>query len=152
MKSNTMFRDQVNSLNSWFEKWNGCEKTVVVYGLLKHLNATQIKFLAQVLQQKDCSEAEGLEAEANNPGNKQNFWLLFVLLSSLLVKGDDPLCFFIQKRNTVDCHLWLVKMYCFNNVCIFFENWINFHFFPSVICNIYTSINYQEISTVNHAI
>lgn len=67
MKSNTMFRDQVNSLNSWFEKWNGCEKTVVVYGLLKHLNATQIKFLAQVLQQKDCSEAEGLEAEANNP-------------------------------------------------------------------------------------
>ncbi|XP_062619622.1 protein Smaug homolog 1-like [Saccostrea cucullata] len=67
MKSNTMFRDQVNSLNSWFEKWNGCEKTVVVYGLLKHLSATQIKFLAQVLQQKDCSEVEGLEAEANNP-------------------------------------------------------------------------------------
>ncbi|XP_048734803.1 protein Smaug homolog 1-like isoform X2 [Ostrea edulis] len=67
MKSNTMFRDQVNSLNSWFERWNGCEKTVVVYGLLKHLNATQIKFLGQVLQQKDCSEVEGLEAEANNP-------------------------------------------------------------------------------------
>ncbi|XP_022331354.1 protein Smaug homolog 1-like [Crassostrea virginica] len=67
MKSNTLFRDQVNYLNSWFEKWSECEKTVVVYGLLKHLNATQIKFLAQALQQKDCSEAEVLEAEANNP-------------------------------------------------------------------------------------
>lgn len=69
MKSNTLFRDQVNYLNSWFEKWSECEKTVVVYGLLKHLNATQIKFLAQALQQKDCSEAEVLEAEANNPGH-----------------------------------------------------------------------------------
>lgn len=80
-----MFRDQVNSLNSWFEKWNGCEKTVVVYGLLKHLNATQIKFLAQVLQQKDCSEAEALEAEANNPGNNQNSCLLFLLLYIMFV-------------------------------------------------------------------
>ncbi|KAK3089916.1 hypothetical protein FSP39_007637 [Pinctada imbricata] len=67
MKSNNMFRDQMNMVTEWFENWNECEKTVALYWLLKRVSSTQCKFIAQVLEQMDCTDLEGITEEANDP-------------------------------------------------------------------------------------
>ncbi|GAB1604453.1 protein Smaug homolog 1-like [Argonauta hians] len=69
MKSNNMFKDQVKTISSWFQRWSECEQTVALYSLLKRLSPIQVKFIAQVLEHTstDCSQVQRLEEEANNP-------------------------------------------------------------------------------------
>ena len=67
MKSNNMFRDQMALVTEWFGHWNECEKTVALYWLLKRVSNTQCKFIAQVLDQMDCSELDSVVEEANDP-------------------------------------------------------------------------------------
>lgn len=65
MKSNNMFRDHMNSVNSWFESWSECEQTVALYSLLMRATTTQCRFLSQVLSQRNYSDIAELEKEAN---------------------------------------------------------------------------------------
>ncbi|KAL3874918.1 hypothetical protein ACJMK2_037870 [Sinanodonta woodiana] len=69
MKSNNMFRDQVNSVTAWFSSWSQCEQTVALYSLLKMITPTQCRFLVQVLQQSptENKEVQLKEEEANDP-------------------------------------------------------------------------------------
>ncbi|WAR20467.1 SMAG1-like protein [Mya arenaria] len=69
MKTNNMFRDQVNSVTTWFGSWSTCEQTVVLYSLLKMIPPRHCRFLVQMLQQrvKDDKEVETQEEEANDP-------------------------------------------------------------------------------------
>jgi len=71
MKSNNMFRDQVNSVTNWFGGWSTCEQTVVLYSLLKQIPPRHCRFLVQMLQQRvnDDKDVEVQEEEANDPGN-----------------------------------------------------------------------------------
>ncbi|XP_060592793.1 protein Smaug homolog 1-like isoform X2 [Ruditapes philippinarum] len=70
MKSNNMFRDQVNSVTTWFGSWSTCEQTVVLYSLLKLIPPRHCRFLVQMLQQRitDDKDVEIQEDEANDPG------------------------------------------------------------------------------------
>lgn len=69
MKSNNMFRDQVNSVTMWFSSWSTCEQTVVLYSLLKMIPPRHCRFLVQMLQQRitDDKDVEAQEDEANDP-------------------------------------------------------------------------------------
>lgn len=67
MKSSNLFRDQVNSVTNLFEKWSECEQTVALCTLFKQVTPTQCRFLAQVLDQTDCSEISQIENHANDP-------------------------------------------------------------------------------------
>lgn len=64
-----MFREQVNTVSNWFKSWSECEQTVALYSLLKRLSPTQVKFIAQVLEQgaTENSQVQRLEEEANSP-------------------------------------------------------------------------------------
>ena len=70
MKSNNMFREQVNSVTSWFSSWSECEQTVALYSLLKQVPPLQCRFLVEMLQQRlrDNKEVIKQEEEANDPG------------------------------------------------------------------------------------
>ncbi|XP_052859744.1 protein Smaug [Anopheles cruzii] len=68
----TMFCEQVSTVTSLFEQWNDCERTVVLYALLKRVPSVNLKFL-QVsidynLAQNCPSEVKlhELEARAND--------------------------------------------------------------------------------------
>lgn len=69
MKSNNMFREQVNSVTSWFSSWSACEQTVALYSLLKQVPPLQCRFLVEMLQQRlsDNKEVIKQEEEANDP-------------------------------------------------------------------------------------
>jgi hypothetical protein len=43
--STTLFCEQVSTVTSLFEQWNDCEKTVVLYALLKRVPFANLKFL-----------------------------------------------------------------------------------------------------------
>jgi len=77
MKSNNLFRDQVNSVTNLFENWSECEQTVALCTLFKQVSPTQCRFLAQVLEQTDCSEVSETEDDANDPSMKQIFLFSF---------------------------------------------------------------------------
>lgn len=79
MKSNNMFRDQVNSVTTWFGSWSTCEQTVVLYSLLKLIPPRHCRFLVQMLQQRitDDKDVELQEDEANDPGKLKLF--LYIL-------------------------------------------------------------------------
>lgn len=68
MKSNNMFREQVNSVTSWFSSWSACEQTVALYSLLKQVPPLQCRFLVEMLQQRlsDNKEVLKQEEEAND--------------------------------------------------------------------------------------
>ena len=65
------FSHQVHSMMDWCEAWTPCERTVAVYTLFRKMDAVQIKFLIQLLNQFS-SELGGAiqtkEEQANNAG------------------------------------------------------------------------------------
>ena len=75
MKPSVMFKDQINTVTSWFTSWNECEQTVGIYSLLRKVNSRQLRFLQQVLQQStlvehlDTAEINLCEKQANDPGD-----------------------------------------------------------------------------------
>jgi hypothetical protein len=66
-----MFREQVNTISSWFDQWNECERTVALYSLIKRVTHVNARFLSLVLDQTigDSKELQLHEQQANNPGN-----------------------------------------------------------------------------------
>lgn len=69
-----MFREQVNTISSWFDQWNECEKTVALYSLIKRVTHVNARFLSLVLDQTvgDSHELQLHEQQANNPGTLNN--------------------------------------------------------------------------------
>ncbi|XP_021942921.1 protein Smaug homolog 2 isoform X2 [Zootermopsis nevadensis] len=65
-----MFREQVNTISSWFDQWNECERTVALYSLIKRVTHVNARFLSLVLDQTlgDSHELQLHEQQANNPG------------------------------------------------------------------------------------
>ncbi|PSN56961.1 hypothetical protein C0J52_10865 [Blattella germanica] len=65
-----MFREQVNTISSWFDQWNECERTVALYSLIKRVTHVNARFLSLVLDQTigDSQELQLHEQQANNPG------------------------------------------------------------------------------------
>lgn len=48
--TSTLFCEQVNTVTNLFEKWNQCERTVVMYALLKRLKYPSLKFLLNSIE------------------------------------------------------------------------------------------------------
>lgn len=72
MKS-TAFGDRAKQLAAWFQEWNRCEQTIVLYSLLTKMSATQARFFSLVLEHvlkngQDTQELARMEVDANNPG------------------------------------------------------------------------------------
>ncbi|XP_069690161.1 protein Smaug homolog 1 isoform X2 [Periplaneta americana] len=65
-----MFREQVNTISTWFDQWNECERTVLLYSLIKRVTHVNARFLSLVLDQTigDSHELQLHEQQANNPG------------------------------------------------------------------------------------
>lgn len=77
---NALFCEQVNTVTNLFEKWNDCERTVVMYALLKRLRYPSLKFLQysidNTLTQNMGSTSNlstvVIDMNANNPSYLQN--------------------------------------------------------------------------------
>lgn len=69
-----MFREQVNTISSWFDQWNECERTVALYSLIKRVTHVNARFLSLVLDQTigDSQELQLHEQQANNPGTNKH--------------------------------------------------------------------------------
>lgn len=75
-----LFCEQVNTVTSLFEKWNDCERTVVMYALLKRIRYPSLKFLqysidSTLTQNMDSSSNLStvvVDMNANNPSYLQN--------------------------------------------------------------------------------
>lgn len=65
----TMFREQVGTVSTWFDRWTPCEQTVAMVALLRRLQPTQARFLTAVLhrQLNDCGDVRRAEILANDP-------------------------------------------------------------------------------------
>ena len=69
--SANVYREQVDSITNWFNSWNECEQTVVLFSLIKRLNFKQTKFVMMVLEQSlacGSSQLSNLESLANSIG------------------------------------------------------------------------------------
>ncbi|XP_063725298.1 protein Smaug homolog 1-like [Symsagittifera roscoffensis] len=67
--SANVYREQVDSITNWFNSWNECEQTVVLFSLIKRLNFKQTKFVMMVLEQSlacGSSQLSNLESLANS--------------------------------------------------------------------------------------
>lgn len=74
----TLFCEQVSTVTSLFEKWNDCERTVVMYALLKRLRYPSLKFLLYSIENNltqnfgSSNNLTAIDINANNPGYLQN--------------------------------------------------------------------------------
>ncbi|CAG7838435.1 unnamed protein product [Allacma fusca] len=64
-----MFREQVGTVSTWFDRWSPCEQTVAMVALLRRLQPTQARFLTAVLHRQlaDCGDLRRAEILANDP-------------------------------------------------------------------------------------
>ncbi|XP_032589945.1 protein Smaug isoform X2 [Drosophila grimshawi] len=79
--NNALFCEQVTTVTNLFEKWNDCERTVVMYALLKRLRYPSLKFLQYSIDnnltqnlgtcQTNLSSVV-IDINANNPSYLQN--------------------------------------------------------------------------------
>ncbi|XP_075164206.1 sterile alpha motif domain containing protein 4 smaug isoform X2 [Haematobia irritans] len=108
---NALFCEQVNTVTNFFEKWNDCERTVVMYALLKRLRYPSLKFLQysidNTLTQNMGSSSNlstvVIDVNANNPSYLQNLLnayktfhlgdLVDTLSSSSSDKDSMPSCY-----------------------------------------------------------
>ncbi|KAH8301097.1 hypothetical protein KR018_001793 [Drosophila ironensis] len=79
--NNVLFCEQVTTVTNLFEKWNDCERTVVMYALLKRLRYPSLKFLqysidSNLTQNLGTSQTNlssvVIDINANNPVYLQN--------------------------------------------------------------------------------
>jgi hypothetical protein len=63
-----MFREQVATVSTWFDRWTPCEQTVAMVALTRRLHPTQARFLTTVLHRQlgDCAELRRAEILAND--------------------------------------------------------------------------------------
>ncbi|XP_054731606.1 protein Smaug isoform X2 [Anastrepha obliqua] len=79
-KNHISFSEQVSTVTNFFESWNDCERTVVIYALMKRLRYPSLKFLQYAIDHA-LTQSLGSEANlssvitdinANNPSYLQN--------------------------------------------------------------------------------
>ncbi|XP_037944173.1 protein Smaug isoform X2 [Teleopsis dalmanni] len=78
--SSLLFCDQVNAVTNLFDQWNECERSVVMYALLKRLRYPSLKFiqyciesnLTQNLGSQSNLSTVVVDINANNPSYLQN--------------------------------------------------------------------------------
>ena len=77
---NALFCEQVNTVTNFFEKWNDCERTVVMYALVKRLRYSSLKFLQYSIDNTLTQNMDStsnlstvvVDMNANNPSYLQN--------------------------------------------------------------------------------
>jgi len=79
--TNALFCEQVTTVTNLFDKWNDCERTVVMYALLKRLRYPSLKFLQYSID-NNLTQSLGtcqtnlssvvIDINANNPAYLQN--------------------------------------------------------------------------------
>ena len=113
MKPST-FSDQAKQIASWFQGWNPCEQTIVLYSLLGKVTTTQAKFLALALEENlknghDLQELSRMENDANNPGLLVCHYTRLVCIYTIYTLY----VLFVSLRLLV-----LLLLFCFSLFCI----------------------------------
>ncbi|XP_067646986.1 protein Smaug isoform X2 [Eurosta solidaginis] len=104
------FSEQVATVTNFFESWNDCERTVVMYALLKRLKYSSLKFLQyaidHALTQNFSSEGNLtsviVDINANNPSYLQN--LLNAYRTLHLNDAADALASGPLDKETMQCY------------------------------------------------
>lgn len=69
----TVFVEQVGTVTTLFDQWNDCERTVVLYALLKRLPFPNLKFLQLCIEYKIAQNINSFSAQQTNGTATSNF-------------------------------------------------------------------------------
>lgn len=88
--TNAIFCEQVETVSDFFEKWSDCERTVVIYALLKRLPYSCLKFMQSTIEQtfSQCTCNEQIQLMEQQSNNKSYITELCDQYKSLTNNGD----------------------------------------------------------------
>lgn len=109
--TSTLFCEQVNTVTNLFEKWNQCERTVVMYALLKRLKYPSLKFLLNSIEctllhhsnssttnsngsSNSCNAMTMADINANDPKYLNNLLISYNTTQMVVVAAD---------KDTINC-------------------------------------------------
>ncbi|KAF8638082.1 hypothetical protein AX16_010714 [Volvariella volvacea WC 439] len=84
------FKEELNTIERWFEVLSEAEKTATVYTLLQHSNQVQVRFLTAVLQQMTGTEPKFAPGTPNKDTTKSGIPLASILRSPLPPTPTKP--------------------------------------------------------------
>lgn len=113
--TSTLFCEQVNTVTNLFEKWNQCERTVVMYALLKRLKYPSLKFLLNsiectLLHHSSTTNSSTTTSNNSSSSNSCNAMTMADInandpkyLNNLLISYNTTQMVVVADKDTINC-------------------------------------------------